>query len=225
MAILIESKTHDSEKNRWSTTWPCFDDAVRLRGRPFALDVAAEPLTAKCARFYASKDFFDAGRLSAFGVSGGDTWQFNDPVRCVGFDALELAWDNDWWCNPPFDLKVPFLEHAATQWANRRFGMMLLPYEPLSEWWRKLVNPVASCVYEPDGRYAFYETDGYTQKTGVNFGSVLVDFSEHNRKPNDLLPRVPFIRYRLSRLKLERAQQLEQLRVKHLYARRLQEIA
>ncbi len=58
-----------------------------------------------------------------------------------------------------------------------RDGMMLLPYEPLSGWWIDYVDGYASMVYEPNGRYPFYEADGYTRKSGVNFGSVLLLFT------------------------------------------------
>lgn len=221
MAILIESKTHTDEKNRWATTWLCFDDAVRLYGRPFALDVAAEPATAKVPRFYTSPDYFDSGRMSAFGVLGGESWRFNPMVKCVGIDALAHDWERDWWCNPPFDLKQEFLVHAAKQVANALPGMMLLPYEPLTDWWRDLVDPIATRVFEPDGRYPFYETDGVTKKTGVNFGSVFVEFGPNSRKPGDLLPRIPFKRLRSSRFKAERAMQLETLRMKHLCTKSL----
>lgn len=51
--------------------------------------------------------------------------------------------------------------------------MMLLPYEPLAQWWQDNLSDNV-IVYEPNGRYNFAERDGVTMKTGVNFGTALV---------------------------------------------------
>ena len=94
---------------------------------------------------------------------------------CVGLDALNLSWPDHWFCNPPFDLKGPFIRHAKWQQVNGRSGMMLLPYERQTDWWRRGVGK-GCIIYEPDGRYNFLERDGETKKSGVNFGSALVCF-------------------------------------------------
>jgi len=141
-----KSTTAPEDKNFWATQWECFADAVALYGRPFRFDVAAEPQTAKVPDFYS-------------------------PVNDQ--NALTLDWPLDWWCNPPFDLKVEFIRRAREQAAAGRPGMMLLPYEPLTQWWQdNLSDDVV--VYEPDGRYNFLERDGVTVKKGVNFGCALV---------------------------------------------------
>ena len=59
VAILIKSKTPEADLNFWATQWGCFLDAQRLHGRSFLLDVAAEPLTAKCNRYYARPEMVD----------------------------------------------------------------------------------------------------------------------------------------------------------------------
>lgn len=146
MAILVKSKTPDSDKNFWATTWECFADAEHLFGRKFLIDVAAEPLTAKCKNFFTLAD-----------------------------DALSLDWPDRWFCNPPFDLKSEFLGHAKVMQDKGRSGMMLLPYERQTDWWRKGVSK-GCVIYEPDGRYNFMERDGKTKKSGVNFGSAFVCF-------------------------------------------------
>lgn len=146
-----KSSTADGDKNFWATSWKQFFDAVHLYGRPFEWDVAAEKTTTKTTT------------ATYFGLDLGD-------------DALALDWPADWWCNPPFDRKVEFIQHAREQARNGRPGMMLLPYEPVSNWWRdNLKDDVI--VYEPDGRYNFMERDGKTLKDGVNFGSALVLFT------------------------------------------------
>lgn len=116
--------------------------------------MAAEKATSKCGHKYFGLDQPDSGYR----------------------DALSRSWPTDWWLNPPFDRKVEFIQHARKQQAAGRPGMMLLPYEPVSNWWREnLQNDVI--VYEPDGRYNFMERDGQTMKTGVNFGTALVLFT------------------------------------------------
>ena len=145
-----KSSTPDADKNFWGTSWRQFYDAVALYGRPFQHDVAAEKATSKC------------GPVDYFSPDRGD-------------DALALNWPADWWCNPPFSLKVEFIRHAREQQAAGRPGMMLLPYEPVSNWWRDNLRDDV-IVYEPEGRYNFLERDGKTMKTGVNFGTALVLF-------------------------------------------------
>nr|WP_275125076.1 DNA N-6-adenine-methyltransferase [Vibrio fluvialis] len=112
-------------------------------------------------------------------------------ATCVGFDGLLCDWEDGWWCNPPFDRKIEFIQKATEEMFKGRDGMMLLPYEPLSGWWIDLVDGFASVVYEPNGRYSFYEADGYTKKTGVNFGSVLLLFTRRKLET----PRRKFTKY------------------------------
>lgn len=170
MAILVKTATAQSDKNRWGTTWSCFYDAQYLYGREFILDVAAEPETTKARRFFASAEWFDlARRRGSFNLRVLD--------HLIGFDGLTCDWESHWWCNPPFDLKAEFLAKANHEVKRGKPGMMLLPYEPLTGWWREGVEGHASAIYEPDGRYNFYEPDGETRKTGANFGSVFVLFT------------------------------------------------
>jgi len=169
MANLVKSKTDSSNKNRWATTWDCFATAERLYGRQFQLDVCAEPQTAKAGMYYINPD-----------------WQMDlDALRdsdstCVGFDALQCEWLNDYYLNPPFDLKREFLEAARKASRRGLSGMMLLPYEPCTKWFRELVMKHATAIYVPDGRYNFLETDGVTKKTGVNFPSCFILWTPHH---------------------------------------------
>lgn len=172
MAILIKSNTPDSDKDFWATTWQAFSDAEALYGRKFQVDVAAENLTAKCKFYFAPKDH--PAELTR--------WDERCPVHeiriCVGRDALNLEWPADWWCNPPFTMKPEFISAARRAQAAGNPGMMLLPYEPLTKWWRNLLEDEV-VIYEPDGRYQFMERDGKTTKTGANFGCALVLFPAH----------------------------------------------
>ena len=174
MAILVNSRTDDRDANYWATSWEAFCDAEVLYGREFQIDVAAEPATTKCARWIGSPMFYDQ-ILDYRTKDDAKRDLLMSPGICVGLDSLNIPWENDWWCNPPFDLKEDFILKARTQQVCGRSGMMLLPYEPLTQWWRRLL--ARDCIiYEPNGRYNFYERDGETKKQGANFGSVLVAF-------------------------------------------------
>lgn len=174
MTILIDSATNADDKNRWGTDPGCFTDATFLNGRPFVIDVCAEPQTAKCDRYYASDELYDA--VLDYRTSGDTLTLLSASKRtCVALNSLIQVWDDSWWCNPPFDQKQAFITHARKQQAAGRAGMMLLPYEPLSGWWQSLLS-TGCIIYEPDGRYQFVKRDGVTRKTGANFGSALVAF-------------------------------------------------
>lgn len=178
MAILIESGTAADDKNFWATTPECFADGQALYGRPFAVDVCAEPLTAKCQRYYGNPALYDAVLDYRTGADVRAMMRESGNV-CVALDSLAVDWPEHWWCNPPFDRKLEFIGQARRQQAAGRPGMMLLPYEPLAGWWNKRLS-FGCIIYEPDGRYQFCERDGVTKKQGANFGSALVVFPTHH---------------------------------------------
>lgn len=190
MAILNRSITAEDAKNRWATQWGCFLDAQHLYGRKFAVDVCAEPETAKVKRFFASAEWFESRRLSAFGIGGMDGFGIRKGQKILGFDALRHKWPADWWCNPPFDRKWEFIAHAREQQAAGRPGMMLLPYSPCSTSWRKNLGS-GVIIYEPDGRYNFMEPDGETKQSGANFETALVIFTTNMIRES---PRITFNR-------------------------------
>ena len=74
MANLVKSKTPESEKNLWATTWECFADAKALYGREFKCDVAALPATAKCTNIIVPPDytFTDGDDLLGYSIIGVD---------------------------------------------------------------------------------------------------------------------------------------------------------
>lgn len=188
MAILVKSDTPDEDKNYWATSWEAFSDAENLYGRDFEIDVAAEPLTTKCNLYIGNPNMYD--RVLDYRTGSDIRHDMLLAGTCIGLDSFIMDWHNHWWCNPPFDYKREYVERAREQQAMGRGGMMLLPYEPLTQWWRNILEKDA-IVYEPDGRYQFYERDGETQKQGANFGSVLVGFPTFHLR--DTL-RIPFRR-------------------------------
>ena len=170
MAILVKSSTPSEDKNRLSTTWECFNDAKLVTGLTFVLDVAAEAPTAKCGNYITPEE--DAlsvnwgDRLAQVHKNNLSLIATRSPVANVGL-----------WCNPPFDLKLEFIQKAYDE--SRTHGIsicLLIPYEPLTIWWRCMIDGVARTVYEPRGRYRFYKPDGKTRMAGSNFGVCFVVF-------------------------------------------------
>lgn len=180
MAHLVKSNTEPSDKNRWATNWTAFNDAQMLFGRPFVIDACAEPVTAKVSRFIIARDRFDELDQSLITLNS-ESVTFAQEQTIHAIDALESGWLDGWWCNPPFDQKMAFICKAIKEDFNGHHGMMMLPYEPLTCWWQTYVDGFAAKIYEPDGRYNFYEADGQTKKTGVNFGSAFVLFDRDKR--------------------------------------------
>lgn len=174
MTEPIRSKTPESEKNRWSTTWECFEDAksayFMLTQKEFTVDVCAEPETAKVDRFYVSDEWF---------LENPDFE--SETQEILGVDALLQQWPRHWWCNPPFNLKELFLEHANLMDEMGRSGLMLIPYEPATKWWLKYVEGKAAMIFEPDGRYSFYRADGVTKAPSPTFASCFVLFDKERR--------------------------------------------
>ena len=129
--------------------------------------MAAQHQTTKCRNYYVAtrEEYYQPN--SRYRVTG----------RCYGWDSLNVLWENDWWCNPPFSRKLEFIAKAREAQFEGNSGMMLLPYEPITKWWREnLTEDVI--IYEPDGRYNFLDQSG-TEKKGVNFASVLICFPAH----------------------------------------------
>ena len=97
MAILVKSKTSSDNKNLWGTTWECFEDATELYGRKFECDVAAEPLTAKCRKYFTSPDILDSLIFDRWNTAV--LLNHAESVLgnvCVGLDALNLSWPDHW---------------------------------------------------------------------------------------------------------------------------------
>jgi len=189
MAHLVKSKTAESDKKFWATTWECFEDAVKLYGQKFECDVAAEPLTAKCSNYYASPDLLDKllNPVTRDEVKFQLGYAEKHGQICTGLDSLNINWPAHWWCNPSFDLKPIYIRHAKLQQQQGRPGMMLLPYERQAGWWRNGVSK-GCIIYEPCGRYNFLERDGVTRKSGVNFGSALVCFPSFHLNDSITVP-------------------------------------
>ena len=170
MSILVKSKTNSSDKNRWATTWRCFNHASLLTGYAFMLDACAEQPTAKCANYIGPEE-------NAFNVDWVNRLSLIEQ-KVTNLNVVRMPTKQSAiWCNPPFDNKFEFIEECQRYSNLGLTTVMLLPWERTTNWWRDLIKDKASRVFVPDGRYPFYETDGKTQKSGVNFASCFVEFS------------------------------------------------
>ncbi len=176
MAILLKSKTAKSDKNRWATQHVCFNDAKALTGYAFMLDAAAEAATAKCANFISPYGFEHGAFKHALTIDWVQKLaqieaKFAKNVIAVRPSLRPTAI----WCNPPFDGKFDFVE-LCKEAGKYVPVVMLLPYERNTTWWRKRIHNQANRVFLPDGRYNFFEADGKTKKSGVNFASCFIVF-------------------------------------------------
>jgi phage N-6-adenine-methyltransferase len=170
MAILVKSKTAEADKNRWATTWRCFNHAKLLTGYSFLLDVCAAHPTAKCANFIGPDE-------NAFNVDWVNRLSLIE-AKIANLSVVRMPHKpTAAWCNPPFDNKFEFINEVSRY---RNLGLtvvMILPWERTTGWWGKLIRNKATKVFVPDGRYPFFDVDGKTQKSGVNFSSCFVEFS------------------------------------------------
>lgn len=170
MAILLKSNTPSTDKNRWATTWRCFNHAKLLTGYAFVLDVCAEQATTKCAHFISPhENAFHVDWVNRLSIIEQNARALTATRAPVKNSAI--------WCNPPFDNKFAFIEECQRYSHLGLPIVMVLPWERTSGWWRDLIKNKASRVFVPDGRYPFYERDGKTQKPGVNFASSFVEFA------------------------------------------------
>jgi phage N-6-adenine-methyltransferase len=62
-------------------------------------------------------------------------------------DGLSLPWDRKWWCNPPYSDIGPWVASAA---CAPMPGVMLLPCDHTTRWWRHHVEGKAIII--PIGR-------------------------------------------------------------------------
>lgn len=150
--IGVESNTPLNKKDEWMTTDYALKDALYLCGlERFDLDAATN------------------GKNKIAMADG----MLTDSLPLVYWFDLH---NRTAWCNPPFSLKVEFLQKVYEQ-RMHGFICMMLPYEPATKWWRENVDGKASVVYVPDGRYNFIDPETGLEVKGVNFASAFVIFT------------------------------------------------
>lgn len=152
----VKSATPENKKDFWNTQWSTVRDAEALIGQRFTLDACAK----------------DAGAAKAR--------EWITPEQ----DALKTPWisgNGAVWCNPPFTMKLEFLERAHHQAKlYGRIVVCMIPQEPSTGWWQRYVVGKATFVFMPDGRYNFLDDATKLLAPGCNFCSCFVVFTPLN---------------------------------------------
>ena len=97
-------------------------------------------------------------------------------------DALLNPWEHDWWCNPPFDNILAWVEHALRQ---KTRGVMLLPCRMNSDWMNVVVKSGVCDLQFFRGRVQYEVPDPRIKKSSAGFHSMLIHF---NSGGNNILP-------------------------------------
>lgn len=151
-----KSKTDAVHKDFWVTSPEAVQDAQHLIGMEFGLDAcASNKRVAKAKKFITP----DQDAL--------------DPFTLWTPPAGKATW-----CNPPFSQKPAFIQRAydaAT--LHKHVVCMMLPYEPVTQWWRKFIDNKATAIFVPDGRYHYLHPETLEPYREVTFASAFVVFT------------------------------------------------
>lgn len=152
-ATRNRSKEHQNSRNDWGTPVEVFNeiqDFLGVVGLPrFTLDVAASEGNTKCEKYY--------------------TFQQN---------ALEMPWETQglWWCNPPFNELEAFMEKATIELLQGREGIMLLPNNPETKHFRRLITDANRPRLMWPRRISFVWPEDNKRQNGNTIGSWIVAF-------------------------------------------------
>lgn len=126
------------EKDYWQTCPSTIADVLRLTGcSHIVLDACAkDAAAAKC-------DTFIDEQANALTSNWGD-----------------YIWDTDGapliWCNPPYSMKVEFLQRCAEMAKATGIPVAsLVPVQVATDWWYRTVVQEAETVFVPRGRICF----------------------------------------------------------------------
>ncbi len=150
------SKTPAVHKDFWVTSPEAAQDASHLIGMEFGVDAAASNSRVAKAPIFITPE---QDALDPF------TLWTPPPGKAT-------------WCNPPFSHKTDFIARAydaAT--LHKHVVCMMLPYEPITKWWRTLIDGRATNVFVPDGRYHYLHPETLEPMREVTFASAFVVFT------------------------------------------------
>lgn len=165
------AQEHKNYKNTWITPWPHFNKINEAFGNSFILDVSASTQDSRCPACITE----DENALTR-------DW---DPTPFVPQD-----WGNKytfWWSNPPFDLINDFLEKAYQEMQLGNHGVMLVPSNQETKWYRNLIvaRNLPTLVYP--SRIQFIDPDrkpDEKRRGGNPVGTVIVSFTKLNKLPS-----------------------------------------
>lgn len=166
--VRNRAKEHANYKNTWITPWKHFNKINEAFGNSFILDVSASSQDSRCPSCITA----DENALTR-------DW---DPIPYIIPD-----WGNRhalWWSNPPFDLIDDFLEKAYQEMELGNYGLMLVPSNQETKWFRQLIvsRDMPTLVYP--SRIQFEDPDRKPEdkkKGGNPVGTVLVAFMKKSK--------------------------------------------
>jgi DNA N-6-adenine-methyltransferase (Dam) len=137
--------------------------AIKMKNRQFAGDTWITP-----------KDFYKelSDRFRFTPDFDPCPWDYDG----TGFDGLLCEWPERVYCNPPYSrkLKEEFICRAASEGANGKLVVMLLPVSTSTKIFHEVIQPLAEIEFIR-GRLPF---EGYVQKKIKN---------PHNRLPAEIV--------------------------------------
>lgn len=149
-------------RNDWVTPWSVIQ-TIQSAGYPIALDVAASHVNARHPHYFTEE-----------------------------MSALDRDWvvphGKFWWCNPPFNNILPFIQKAHEQMLLGYQGLMILPSNTDRPMFAEIEMRGLRVLFwgtdtpRVSGRINFEDPTG--KKRTANFkGSILVAFSEADELP------------------------------------------
>ncbi len=117
-----KSNTPVNEKDQAQTPIWFINSMQNLLGQQFALDVCADPETAKCENYYSPKN---------------------------NQDGLSLPWSRLNWCNPPFSDISPWIHKARFEAALGNHSVLIFPDTPETEYSRLAAEHADTLIRMP----------------------------------------------------------------------------
>lgn len=174
---MNKHKMHTNYKDDWETPKIVFDTINATFDFRLCLDVAASKDNSKCADFY-TKEYSALEHLRSW------AWCH------VRNNRIEKGM---WFCNPPFSLVEEFLEKAHYELKNGNEGIMIVPSNQETKWFRELIvyPNLPRVTYRR--RIPFLHPETKQPMNGNPVGSVIVAFIKDKERLSDNLGGEPWV--------------------------------